>query len=293
MITLNQSSNSSTLLSEKNEIKQKAFRITQSSLLTDATIYDYKKDRTLVNFHDTRMIKSFMGTNNISAINQVLMTAQYVTDTNINSNDLEQFRLGHYIPNLFINTVKDILFDYGYTKCPNDIILMLLVYKYYYEWAILGVPEFKNTAVHLIEKLEKLNITKSSGAVTSFRNNREAHEREFILLLYQHFIKDEKNVAFIKNYKQSHNEIKNVFLNAKALMKGDKEKELERLRRLVIKLFFIELKNSNNNKKSRHECIGRLLALVDGHYILFNKNHYDEVIQSYNNKFRHITIGLP
>jgi hypothetical protein len=270
------------------------------SLISDATIYNFKENRECIRHYFTWRIHAFLDLkmDNTQLIKRILFLTEDLDDDSISESLIEEFRWGHYVEFAFIEKVNRLLSSIEYDEDSDDIVVLLLMYKHFLQFTYMDVDNSWDFGdLDLIKWMLKYgqdNFPTSSivvypkGLKTEFSRSATS----FIHGLILEFLDSGRLKDYVELRNEMLKECSEVRKLVANLQGSDRGRKVEFYRRKVVRILYLSFRNSRVAKKEKLFVVGELISLVDGYNMNFKSETYNDLQDFYFKRLRSYVSDL-
>lgn len=279
-------------------MKVKAIRPYYYSKIAGATIYDFKIRRRCIENYPSWHIKAFLNIEDTQIVKLLLFQRDFLLDQTVSSKSIEEFRWGHYVEESFISKVKKILDKILYTESIDDLIILLLTYKYYYSWTRTLIRPYQEMSVlkflGFIKSCSLKTVNKLTMKIYSPSDFQDFDSSTFTFIRYitLRYISSHEGKIFLESIRDIDQEREAGIFYGKSLQGEDRGRTAELNRKAVVRILYLSLIRFGRTKKERLATIGELISLIDGFKEGFDPEIYDGLSDFYERRLRHLVRGL-
>jgi hypothetical protein len=278
---------------------QKSGRPFVYSVITDATLYNFKENRICIQDEYSWQLHSFFELElyNGQLIKDILFDVDATNDDSISDKTIEEFRWGHYVSSDFVNTVKCNLKIIGYDEEPDDIVILLLTYLHFIKTTYANMEEWEFGDLDLIDWM--LNFTEENFPSTNLviypNSERTEFSKSASNLIHALLLEFSKTEEF-KSYIAKRNSMKLEYFQVKMLVSSlqgkDKGNRADYLRRKIVRILYLSFRKCQAKKNEKLFVIGELISLVDNYKSDFDPAKYNDLVEFYFKRLRSLVNGL-
>ncbi len=268
-------------------------RILEHSMISNATIYNFKENRECIRGYSTwRMQIFFELPNNPEMVKGLLFIRERIDDNSVSDMDIEEFRWGHYVEMEFVEKVKNLLLSINYDENYQDIVILLLTYKYYLELTSLEVDrswDFGDLELIVFMLKYKPDNFPSSPLVLYPDTRKTEFSYSASNLMHGLILKFSETLEF-KSYIQLRTMMREEYSEVSKLvgiLQGpDRGKTVEAYRRNVVRILFLSFRNCGIKQNEKLFVVGELISLIDAYSSHFNDEKYSNLSDFYYKRLR-------
>jgi hypothetical protein len=276
-------------------------RFAKISVLTDATIHNFRNGRIKVEYvyDEMPLLKALLGIKDFNAFEKQLYETELIFDERIPSMDIEEIGWGHWVDVEFVNSVEEIVQEIHYDQESSQIVILLLLYKYFDKYFGISVKEFNDNAgaLELIDFINNMSRVKDLSANLKINLNSLSNtfDSEAVALLHVVF-KEYFNTPQGKKYQfylttltsQDNALIKFI----RELHGRDKGRSREKFKSRLVNILFIHFRKYCKEKRKRLSMIGLLIDFTLTGESWKKLKGFEDVDGKYSDNLRHIVRGI-
>lgn len=282
-------------------MSEKKLRFAKISVLTDATVYNFRNGRIKVecDCDEMQLLGAFLGMKDFNSFEKKLYEIELIFDEKIPSKDVEEIGWGHWVDAEFVNSVENILKEINYDQYISQIVILLLLYKYFNKYFGISVREFseKSGALALIDFINNMSQIRDLSANLKINLNSlpytfDAQAVALLHVVFKEYFKTDKGKKYLFYLKKLTQQDNILISFIKNLQGRDRGRSKEKFKHRLVKILFIHFRKYCPEKKKRLSLIGVLIDFTINGESWKKLKELEDADGKYSDNLRHIVKGI-